>query len=110
MGTPKDSREIQLFPYNLNPRQLEPKLISLESPSYIYCYFALGNSNGQLSRSDFCFISDQVPIILPSKTQTMLSARDAKKSVLQSETSKKQTGLRKTLRKEEGYKSEHTLL
>lgn len=79
MGTPKDSREIQLIPHNLNPRQLEPKLISPESPSYIYCYFTLVNSNVQLSRSDFCFISDQVSIILPSKTQTMLERVTQKK-------------------------------
>ena len=110
MGTLKDRWEIQLIPHNLNPRQLEPKLISPESPSYIYCYVTLGNSNVQLSRSDFCFISDRVSIILPSTPHPCFERVTQKKSVLQSETSKKQTGLRKKLRKEDGYKSEHTLL
>ena len=81
MGTLKDRWEIQLIPHNLNPRQIEPQLISPESPSYIYCYFTLGNSNVQLSRSDFCFISDRVSIILPSTPHPCFERVTQKKKV-----------------------------
>ena len=67
---------VQSTPDNSNPRELEPKAISLGFPSYIHCYFTLGNSNFPLTRSNFCFPSDHLYSILLSITRTMFKARD----------------------------------
>ena len=54
--------------------ELKPKLLSPGFPSYIYCYFTLGNSNFPLTQSSFCFPTDHFYIIFPWITWTMFWA------------------------------------
>ena len=63
-------------PITPKPLLTRTKVDSPGFPSYIHCYFTLGNSNFALTRSNFCFPSDHFYNILLSITRTMFKARD----------------------------------